>query len=93
LSFVLIPTKVKQPKLENKKIGILGYLRGFLPVLDYQTIRESFPDTILEDATTVLSETMNEVSRASEEELAFLKKGCKILDQSYKAVAEALKPG
>lgn len=36
---------------------------------------------------------MNEVSRTSEEVLTLLRKACEILDLSYEAVAEALKPG
>jgi Xaa-Pro aminopeptidase len=36
---------------------------------------------------------MNEVSRTSEEELAFLRKACEIHDISFEAVASALKPG
>ncbi len=88
-----VVSKVKELKLDNSKIGIVGYMMGIFPASDYDVLRESFPDAILEDATAMLGEAMNEVSRSSEEEHTLLKRACEILDLSYEAVAEALKPG
>ena len=88
-----IINKIKQLKLEKGRIGIVGYRMGVFPASVYDALRQSFPTTTYEDATAVLNEAMNEVSRTSEEELALLKKVCEILDRSYEAVAEALKPG
>ena len=88
-----IVRKVKELKLENGNLGIAGYRLGVFPASVYDALRESFPDANFGDATAVLSEAMNEVSRTSEEELALLKRACEILDLSYQAVAEALQPG
>ncbi len=88
-----IVRKIKQLKLEDGKIGICGYRMQVFPAWVYNALRESFPIATLEDAAAVLGEAMDEVSRTSEEELALLKKACEILDRSYEAVAEALKPG
>lgn len=88
-----IVKKVRELKLENGNIGIVGYRIGVFPASVYDTLRESFPHARFSDATSALGEAMNEVSRTSEEELALLKKACQILDLSYKAVAEALMPG
>ncbi len=88
-----IVSKVRQLKLENSRLGIAGYKTGVFPASDYDTLRESLPAATFEDATAMLGEAMDEVSRSSEEELALLKRACEILDLSYEAVAEALKPG
>lgn len=88
-----IVRKIKQLKLENGRLGIIGYRLGVFPASVYDALRESFPSATFEDATAALYEAINEVSRSSEEELTLLKKACEILDLSYKAVAEALKPG
>ena len=88
-----VVNKVKQLKLENGRIGVVDYRAGVFPAVDYNVIRESLPDATLEDATAVFPPAMDEVSRTSEEELAFLRKSSEILDLSYEAVAEALKPG
>lgn len=88
-----IVRKIKHMKLENGKFGIVGYRLGIFPASVYDALRESFPVATFEDATEVLGEAMNEVSRTSEEVLTLLRKACEILDLSYEAVAEALKPG
>jgi Xaa-Pro aminopeptidase len=85
--------KVKDLKLESGRLGIVGYKSGIFQASVYDTLRESFPIATFEDATSVLGEAMDEVSRTSEEELSLLKKACEILDLSYEAVAGALKPG
>ncbi|MFC1905701.1 M24 family metallopeptidase [Chloroflexota bacterium] len=85
--------KIEQLKLENARFGIVGYRLGGLPVLVRDALCTRFPDAIFEDATQVMAEAMNEVSRTSQEELTFLKGGCEILDLTYDAVADALKPG
>ena len=88
-----IVSKVKHLKLESGRLGIVGYRMGVFPASVYDALREGFPAAVFEDATEVLTEAMNEVSRTSEEELAFLKKACEIMDLSFEAVAEALQPG
>jgi len=88
-----VVSKVKQLKIEKGRLGIMGYRDGWFPASDYNALRDSFPAATIEDAAAVLAEAMNEVSRTSTEELALLKKTCEILDLSYQAVAEALKPG
>jgi len=85
--------KLKDLKLERGRLGIVGYWLGVFQASVYDLLRESLPTAAFEDATSVLGEAMNEVSRTSEEELSLLKKACEILDLSYKAVAAALKPG
>jgi Xaa-Pro aminopeptidase len=88
-----IISKIKRLKLETGKIGIIGYRTGIFPASVYDALRESLPGAKFEDATSVLGEAINEVSRSSEEELKFLRKTCEILDASYYAVAAKLKPG
>jgi|GEM_PF-2075514 len=88
-----IVKKIKQLNLEEGKLGIVGYYMGVFPAVVYDGLRESLPVAAFEDATGVLGEAMNEVSRTSEEEFAFVKKTCEINDLAFKAVAEALKPG
>lgn len=88
-----IVRKVKQLKLEKGRIGIVGYRAGVFPASVYDALRDSFPSAAFEDATAVLHEAMDEVTRTSEEELALLRKACEIIDLSYEAVARALKPG
>jgi Xaa-Pro dipeptidase len=85
--------KIRDLKLESGRIGIVGYGSGVFQASVYDTLRESFPMVTFEDATPVMGEAMDEVSRTSEEELSLLKKACEILDLSYEAVAAALKPG
>ena len=85
--------KVKDLKLERGRLGIVGYRSAVFPALVYDALRESFPNATFEDATSVLGEAMDEVSRTSEEELSLLRKACETLDLSYEAVAAALKPG
>ena len=88
-----IVRKIKQLKLEEGRIGIVGYRMEIFPASIYDALRESFPAAAYEDATVVLNEAMDEVSRTSEEELTLLRKASEILDLSYEAVAKALKPG
>jgi Xaa-Pro aminopeptidase len=85
--------KIRNLKLEKGRLGIAGYKNGIFPASTYDAIRQAFPSASFEDATSPLVETMNEVSRSSEEELAFLRKDCEIHDLSFEAVAKALKPG
>ncbi len=85
--------KIKQLKLENGRLGIVGYRMGVISASAYDALRQSLPSAVFEDATEMLTEAMNEVSRTSEEELALLKKACEIIDLSFEAVAGALKPG
>ncbi len=88
-----IINKIKMLKLENSKIGIVGYRSGIFPAVIYDALKENLPRAQFEDATSALGEAMNEVSRTSDEEYSFLKKTCEILDSSYQAVAKTLKPG
>ncbi len=85
--------KIEQLKIEDGRLGIVGYKMGVIPASDYDALRESLPDATLVDATAVLGEAINEVSRNSEEEVTLLKKACEILDLSYEAVAKVLKSG
>lgn len=88
-----IVKKIRQLKLGNSKLGIIGYKQGWFPALIYNALAESFPQAKIEDVSQVVNEVMNAISRESEEELQFLKKTCEILDLSYEAVKKALKPG
>jgi Xaa-Pro dipeptidase len=85
--------KVKQLKLEHGRLGIVGYRSGVFQASVYDTLRESLPTATFEDASLVLGEAMDEVSRSSEEEVTLLRKACEILDLSYQAVTKTLKPG
>jgi len=85
--------KIEQLKLENGKLGIIGYNQGWFSALLYTALVKSFPKAELEDVSPILNEVMNEISRHSEEELQFLRKTCDILDLSYEAVKKSLKPG
>lgn len=88
-----IVRKVKELKLENGRLGIVGYQSGIFPASVYNALRENLPSAFLVEATAVLGEAMDEVSRTSEEEKALLRKACEILDVSYNALAEMLRPG
>jgi Xaa-Pro dipeptidase len=55
--------------------------------------RENLPLATFVDASQVLEDAMNEVSRSSEEELQMLRKACEILDLSFEAVIDVFKPG
>ncbi len=88
-----IVRKIKRLNIDKGRLGIIGYSRGIFPASVYNTLRESFPAATFSDATAAFGEAMDEVSRTSEEELVLLKKACEILDLSYKAVTEALRPG
>jgi len=71
----------------------VAYTGGIFPAVIYEAMCKSLPFGAFTDASGVLIEAMNEVSRTSEEELAFVKKACEISDVAFKAAAEALKPG
>jgi Xaa-Pro aminopeptidase len=88
-----IVNKIKQLKLENGRLGIIGYKMGIFPAVIYDALRESLPDAKFEDGTNALFEAMDEVTRTSEEEPVLLKKACEILDLSFQAVAAAMRPG
>jgi Xaa-Pro aminopeptidase len=88
-----IVKKIKQLKLGNGKLGIIGYSQGWFPALIYNALAENFPQAKIEDVSPVVNEVMNTISRHSEEELQFLRKSAEILDFSYEAVKKALKPG
>jgi Xaa-Pro aminopeptidase len=88
-----IANKIKQLKLEKGRIGIACFEMGWFPASFYGILRENCPLAIFKDGTPLLDEAMDEVSRTSEEELALVKKACEILDLSFTAIAEALKPG
>lgn len=80
-------------KLDKAHAGIIGYRNGIFPAYAYDALRENLPGVHFEDATAAVGEAQNEVSRSSEEELAFLRKASEILDKSFEAVAATLKPG
>ena len=84
---------IKQLKLEKGRGGIVGYRNGVFPAVALDALRQSLTNVLFEDATPVFGEAQNEVTRASEEDLAFLRKAAEILDQAYAAIANALKPG
>jgi Xaa-Pro aminopeptidase len=84
---------IKEMKLDKARAGIVGYHNGIFPAFAYDALRESLPGVHFEDATAAVGEAQNEVSRSSEEELAFLQKASEILDKSFEAVAAILKPG
>ncbi len=88
-----IINKVKRLGLEKGRLGIIGYNNGTFPASINDALRKNLPSAVFEDATDSLVLAMNEVSRTSHEELAFLKKACEIHDLSFEAVAQALKPG
>ncbi len=85
--------KIKNLGLEKGRLGIVGYNNGTFPAVIHDALRKNLPEARFEDATTILINTMSEVSRTSEEEFKFLKKACEIHDLSFKAVTKALKPG
>ncbi len=85
--------KMQQHKLEKGRIGLVGYRNGMFPASVYNILHESLPSAVLEEATAVLNQAMDEVSRTSDEERTLLKQACHILDKSYEAVVEAFKPG
>jgi Xaa-Pro aminopeptidase len=89
----VIVEKIKQLGLEKGRIGVVGYRLGLFPASVYDILREKLPAASFCDATSAFEEAMNEVSRTSEEELAFLKKACEILDLSFDAVRKVLKRG
>ena len=86
-------SSIKEMKLDKARAGIVGYHNGIFPAFAYDALRESLPGVHFEDATAAVGEAQNEVSRSSEEELAFLQKASEILDKSFEAVAAILKPG
>lgn len=88
-----IINKIKSVKNEKHHVGIIGYNNGTFPASIYDALRQSLTLAKFEDVTPMLVEVMNEISRTSAEEQAFLKKACEIHDLSYQAVAKALKPG
>lgn len=85
--------KVEQLKLQSTRLGIVDYINGSFPAFIFDFLRENLPQATFVDATQMLEEAMNEVSRSSEEELQMLKKACEIIDLSFEAVIEAFKPG
>jgi Xaa-Pro dipeptidase len=82
-----------QMKLDKSRGGIVGYRNGVFSAVAYDALREALPEARFEDATVLFAEAENEVSRSSEEELAFLRKGSEILDKAFEALAATLKPG
>jgi Xaa-Pro aminopeptidase len=82
-----------QSNLDKGRGGIVGYRNGVFSAVAYDTLREALPEARFEDATVLFTEAENEVSRTSEEELTFLRKGSEILDQAFEALAATLKPG
>lgn len=85
--------KIKQLKLQKGRLGILGYKQGLFSASALDYLRENLPEATISDASAMMHEAMHEVSRASEEELNFLRKACEILDLSFDAVVKAFKPG
>lgn len=85
--------KIKKMRLENGALGIVGYNRGVFPAVVNDALRAAFPKAKLVEASAVYNEAMNEVSRTSEEELAFLRKSAEIHDTSFNAVLNIFKPG
>jgi Xaa-Pro aminopeptidase len=85
--------KIEHLKLEKGKLGLVAYNMGVFPACAKDILHEKLPLMLFEDATKAISEAMDEVSRTSEEELAFLRKTCEIQDISLQAVAKAFKPG
>ncbi len=84
---------IKEMKLDKARAGIVGYHNGIFPAFAYDALRENLPGVHFEDATGVVSEAQNEISRSSEEELTFLRKASEILDKSFEAIAATMKPG
>ena len=84
---------ISEMKLDKGKGGIVGYITGVFPAMAFDILREALPEVQFEDATPVFGMAQNEVSRKSEEELSYLRTASEILDKSYEAVAEILKPG
>jgi Xaa-Pro aminopeptidase len=85
--------KIKQLKLQNGRLGILGYKQGLFSASALDYLRTNLPEAGISDASAIVHEAMHEVSRTSEEELAFLRKACEILDLSFDAAAKTFKPG
>ncbi len=84
---------IQQMNLGKSRGGIVGYRNGIFSAVAYDALREAFPEAHFEDATPAFGEAQNEVSRNSEEDLAFLKKACEVLDKSFEAMAAIMKPG
>ncbi len=85
--------KIKELKLEKGNIGIAGYKKGLFSAAALDYLRENLPEAKISDASALMTEIMNELSRTSKEEFGFLKKASEILDLSFKAVTRILKPG
>jgi Xaa-Pro aminopeptidase len=85
--------KIKQLKLQNGRLGILGYKQGLFSASALDYLRANLPEAGISDASSIVHEAMHEVSRTSEEELLFLKKACEILDLSFDAAVNTFKAG
>ena len=85
--------KIRNLKLEKGALGVVGYRTGVFPASTNDMLHAAFPKARFAEATSVLAQAQNEVSRTSREELAFLKKTAEIHDISFNAVAKAFKPG
>ena len=85
--------KIIQMKLDKGTGGIVAYRNGVFPATAYDALRQGLPNARFEDATPVFGEAQNEVTRSSEEELAFLRKASEILDKAYEAMAATMKLG
>jgi Xaa-Pro dipeptidase len=88
-----ILNKVRELNMEKGRLGLVGLREGAFPGSLYIALGDSLSNITFEDATLAVNEAMDAVSRTSEEEAAFLKTACEILDRSFEAVARALKPG
>lgn len=85
--------KIHRLDLKHKRLGVVGYSQGLFtgPVYDY--MRANLNEIAICDASPMMAEAMNAVSRISSEEPVLVEKACESLDHAFQAVIEALKPG
>ena len=88
-----IVESIKQLHLQDSRLGVVGYEQGLFPGPVYNALRENLKEAVFFDGTSMLGEAMNEVTRRSLEEPLLVKQACEILDFSFQAVAEVLRPG
>ena len=86
-------SKLKELNLQGTSLGIVDYVNGTFPAFVFDYLRDNLTGINITDASKMVEEAMNEISRSSEEELRMLRKACEILDLSFEAVMEVFRPG
>ena len=96
----ILPTKgvapviarIRELGLERGRIGIVGGVRGTmnLPLEHLQALRQAFPAADLPRAHDILDRRR---AVKSEEELVWLREGCRITDACFAALRDRARPG